>query len=250
MLLPSSFVPSLRHGFANHLSTATVGGPLHSMSMMVDVTPPSTMLSTTYAVVTAIARGGGEFLASQDKSSALDISRVRMRLEGLQAYGTLCALLANGCLRLYSAVKDDTKKGKIDDNDNTTRMNQTTRFVLDAFYVLIAISVLSGSYTTVVFTLLALYSKTALGRGYDAQFLQFWAAAADLRESGFEAFLYSLVSFEIAFILSLFLKTEGKRRKIVVTLASGMALFSFWRWSKIMILASKFLFPLRAEVDY
>ena len=34
------------------------------------------------------------------------IGRVRMRLEGLQSYGTLAALLANGCLRLYSCVNE------------------------------------------------------------------------------------------------------------------------------------------------
>ena len=199
----------------------------------------SSFQALAFQAVLAIARGGGEFMARQDVS-ALDIARVRMRLEGLQAYGTLCALLANGCLRLYSVVN---AKDYVNDN--------AKKYALDAFYVFLVISVLSGSYTTVVFTLLALYSKTALGRGYDSQFLQFWAAAADLRESGFEAFLYCLVSFEVAFILSLFLRIEGGRRqRIVVALASAIAIFSFWRWSRIMMLAAKLLFPLGAQVEY
>jgi tRNA(His) 5'-end guanylyltransferase len=120
----------------------------------------------------------------------------------------------------------------------------------DAFYLFIVISILSGSYTTVVFTLLALFSKTALGRGYDEQFLQFWSATTGIRESGLEAFLASLVCFELAFILSLYLRTEGRRRKILVLLACCIAAYSFSRWAKIMQLVSTFLFPIRAEMEY
>jgi hypothetical protein len=112
------------------------------------------------------------------------------------------------------------------------------------------ISILSGSYTTVVYTLLALFSKIALGRGYDAQFLQFWSATAGLRESGFEAFMASLVCFEFAFILSIFLKTSGRRRKLIVLLACTLAACSFARWYQIMRLVSTMLFPLRAEIQY
>ena len=184
---------------------------------------------------------GGEFFAKH-ADSVLDISRVRMRLEGLSSYATLCALLANGCLRLYSAVKLPKREQELAD--------KTKRRAYDAFYLFIVVSILSGSYTTVVYTLLALYSKTALGRGYDNQFLQFWAATAGLRESGLEAFIASLVCFELAFILSLFLRTEGTRRKILVVLACAISVFSFWRWGEIMRLAAKFLFPLRAEVEY
>ena len=197
--------------------------------------------SAVVSAVLWIARGGGEFFAKK-QASVIDISRVRMRLEGLMAYATLCALLANGCLRLYSAVKLPKRDQEMADKSKKT--------AYDAFYVFIVVSILSGSYTTVVFTLLALYSKTALGRGYDAKFLQFWAATAELRESGFEAFMYSLVCFELAFILSLFLRTEGRRRTILVLLACAISIFSFSSWYRIMRLAATLLFPLRAEVEY
>jgi len=226
MLLPSSFVSSASR-LAAPVATGGFSTPLFSMSNSGDA-------------ALWIVRGGGEFFAR--KASSLDISRVRMRLEGLMAYATLCALLANGCLRLYSAVKLPKREQEMAD--------KTKRTAYDAFYLFIVISILSGSYTTVVFTLLALYSKTALGRGYDAQFLEFWAATAGLRESGFEAFLYSLVCFELAFILSLFLRTEGRRRKILVLLACTISLFSFSNWYRIMRLAAQFLFPLRAEIEY
>lgn len=194
--------------------------------------------SKRQAAAVSIALRGGEIFAKH-ADSVLDISRVRMRLEGLASYATLCALLANGCLRLYSSVKVQ---------DKTEDIKKQRAY--DAFYLFIVISILSGSYTTVVFTLLALFSKTALGRGYDQEFLKFWAATTGLRESGLEAFLASLVCFEFAFILSLYLKTQGKRRRLLVLLACFMALYSFSRWFKIMRLVSTLLFPIRAEMDY
>ena len=181
---------------------------------------------------------GGEFFV-KPKQQVLDISRVRMRLEGLQAYGTLCALLANGCLRLYSAV-----------SERDARDNAHKQVALNLFLVAVVVSILSGSYTTVVFTLLPLYCKTALGRGYDEAFLQFWAATAALRETGLEAFLVSLVSFEIAFCLSLYLRTTGRRQVLLVALAAVLCILSFGEWISVMRLAARYLFPLRAEVEY
>lgn len=196
----------------------------------------STFLDSANSAI-VLLRGGEIFAKHAD--SVLDIGRVRMRLEGLASYATLCALLANGCLRLYSSVG----KGKKDDAP-------TTRRAYDAFYFFIVISILSGSYTTVVFTLLALFSKIALGRGYDREFLEFWAATTGLRESGLEAFLASLVCFEFAFILSLYLRTDGRRRRILVFIACLLAMYSFSQWAKIMRLVSTMLFPIRAERNY
>jgi hypothetical protein len=204
-------------------------------------------------LLTTVIRGGELFARQQ--SERLDINRVRMRLEGLQAYGTLCALLANGCLRLYSSVSD-TSRGSTEtvDNDSPNKAqsskNIRKHLALDGFFLCVVLSVLSGSYTTVVFTLLPLYSKMALGRGYDAQFLQFWASTAGIRETGFTAFLLSLVSFEVAFVLSLYLRLRGRRKRMLVLIATIICAVSFWEWTRVMQLASIYLFTLRAETEY
>ena len=192
--------------------------PMKMMSLDSLSEPNSSPLWLTMAL------RGGELFAKR-QGTVLDISRVRMRLEGLSAYATLCALLANGCLRLYSAVTIPKREEE--------QADKIKKRAYDAFYFFIVVSILSGSYTTVVFTLLALFSKTALGRNYDRQFLEFWSATAGIRESGLESFLYSLVCFELAFILSIFLRTEGKRRVVLVALGLIMASFSFSRWGEI-----------------
>ncbi|CAB9518348.1 expressed unknown protein [Seminavis robusta] len=199
--------------------------------------------SNNEALVTCIARGGAAAveLFARHHTSTLDLGRVRMRLDGLQVYATLTALLTNGCLRLYSSTNSPKQE---------TELSWTDRRALDCFYSATAISILSGSYTTIVFGLISLYSKTALGRGLDEPFLAFWAATTNIRESALESFLWSLVSFELAFILSLFIRFTGKRRIRLVCLACILSCLSFSRWTQIMILAAKHLFPLRAETQF
>ncbi|KAG7363150.1 hypothetical protein IV203_026510 [Nitzschia inconspicua] len=186
----------------------------------------SLLLDTTSAdwkslAFTALIRGGELFARQQTEH--IDINRVRMRLEGLQAYGTLCALLANGCLRLYSSVNESSNQNRTASSPRKARK----QLALDVFFLSIVLSVLSGSYTTVVFTLLPLYSKMALGRGYDKQFLKFWASTAGIRENGFTAFLFSLVSFEVAFVLSLYLRLRGRRKRVIVLVATVICGVSF-----------------------
>jgi len=202
--------------------------------------------SLAAALVSSIAHGGGTRvveLFAKHHATALDLNRVRMRLDGLQLYATLTALLTNGCLRLYSSVSTPTPAQE-------EQSSWQDKLSLDLFFICATVSILSGSYTTIVFGLLSLYSKTALGRGLDNSFLSFWAATSSIRESALESFLFCLISFELAFILSLFIRLSGRRRKLLVALACIMSFLSFRKWTQIMILASKFLFTLRAETQF
>lgn len=199
----------------------------------------------------------------------LDLTRVQMRLEGLQVYATLAALLTNACLELYVNVKEPDEE--TDDGDAmknatyaekekkrlTTRRRQRIRnWAVDIFYLCTVVSILSGSYTTVVFGLLSILSKTALGRGLDASFIEFWGQSAGIRNSGLESFLVALVSFEVAFLLSLMTKFSFKnprkrrRQNMLVGIGTVILLISMRRWIKLLYLASKLLFPLWAEVEY
>jgi hypothetical protein len=207
----------------------------------------------------------------------LDLTRVQMRLEGLQVYATLAALLTNACLELYTNVKEPKEETYEDeDNDDDAALKNGTitkeeieqsklvrqrrqrirNWSVDAFYLCTVVSILSGSYTTVVFGLLSILSKTALGRGLDASFIDFWAESAGIRNSGLESFLMALVSFEVAFLLSLMTKFSAKnprkrrRQNMLVGIGTVILLISMRRWIKLLYLASKLLFPLWAEVEY
>jgi hypothetical protein len=183
------------------------------------------LTSTAVAMSSLFLRGGAE-------SKVLDLTRVRIRLEGLHSYGVVTALLMNACLRMFSS----TPKRLQPDGDLFTNI------VKIIFALVVCVSVTTGSYTTIIFSMLGLYSKTALGMGCDDKFLRFFQATQPLRDSGFHAFIVSLFTFKMAFSLSMFLNYEG-RFGWVIGVFSIVASLGFWtKWNECMKIAGEILF--------
>ena len=78
---------------------------------------------------------------------------------------------------------------------------------------------MAAVYTTVVFSLYGLYAKTALGTLNDAGYLQLFEATISLLIKGFHSFLVCLLSFNITFIMNLFLSNKGKTRWLIASMA-------------------------------
>lgn len=163
-----------------------------------------------------------------------DLTRAKIRLEGLHSYGVVTTLMLNASLRLLSATPK-AKKGMIKGEtiDNAAKI---------LFTAAIVASVISGLYTTIVFSLLGNYAKTAIGLGRDEGGVQFFDATQSIRQNAFHAFIISLISFNTSFILSLFLNYEGKMKWWVAGIAAALSLLSWWQWSSIMHIASQLIF--------
>ena len=164
-----------------------------------------------------------------------DIGRIRMRLEGLQSYSTISALLMNASLRLFSATKQPA-------DPSSENSKAHLHYMYNVFLAADILSVLLGAYTTIVFTMVSLYSKQALGRALDIEFLNFYTATQKLREFGFSAFVGSLVSFQVAFIGTLYCNLRGRKRQVFVTLATAIATFTVTMLRQVMSSATKFIF--------
>jgi hypothetical protein len=194
---------------------------------------------------------GGELFARQH-TEQLDIGQVRMRLEeeGLQAYG---ALLANGCIRLYSSVSAPSEKREDDDKDNTTAATSNKklrkRLAYDGFFLFVVFSVLSGSYTTVVFTLLPLYSKTRLGPRLRPTIFAILGCHSVHSGDGLYGVSVQSGAIRTSLCLVLVHTDPGRRKRMLVTPANIICAASFWEWTKVVKLASQFLFPSGAEAN-
>ena len=103
--------------------------------------------------------------------SVAEFDRIGLKLGALNTYAVVGALMMNAGLRLHSAVK----------MRRSTRRYRAVSFV---FSICNVISVLCGAYSTVIFTLLTLYSKSALGLNRDAYFMVFYAETQKIRKSG------------------------------------------------------------------
>jgi len=188
----------------------------------------SRLLTTTSSL-----RGG----AAVAEQVAFDLTRARIRLEGLHAYVVVATLMLNASLRLFSSV---SKRGTLDEQGEGDRVNNAAKIL---FAVTMVASVLSGLHTTVAFSLLGMYVKTALGMGKDLAEINFFDATQGVRVTAFRTFLVSLVAFNTGFILSLFLNYENKTlRWGLAGIATAVSLWSWYQWSHIMVLASSLIF--------
>ena len=162
-----------------------------------------------------------------------DLTRARIRLEGLHSYGVVTTLMLNASLRLFSSVPKPRGIVKGDKVNNVARILFTSGIIC---------SILSGLFTTVVFSLLGMYAKTAIGMSKDVGAYAFFDATQTIRENAYHAFIVSLVSFNSSFILALFLNYEGKMRWWVACIAAAISLVSWYQWNSIMTIASQIIF--------
>jgi hypothetical protein len=176
-----------------------------------------------------LLRGGG------GSPTVLDLAHIKVILEGFHAYGVVTTLMLNAALRLFSSTpkaKEGLVKGE--------SVNNAAKLLFTAFILL---SVISGLYTTVVFSLIGMYSKTALGLDKDVNTLNaFFSSTQSIRDNAYHAFILSVLSFNSSFVLSLFLNYKGETRWWLVALATALSLFSWWQWSTIIHAASQLIF--------
>jgi hypothetical protein len=187
---------------------------------------PSMISQAAPAAVSALAVRGGEAALQ-----GFDLGRTQIRLQSISSYGVIAALLLNAALRLYSSTPKKLEKGQTIEN-----------YAKIVFALSVGLSTICGTYTTVVFSLLGLYSKSALGLGKDAAFLAFFDATTHIRQRAFNSFIIALLSFEVCFISSLFLNYDGKVRWWATGFASVGAIVSWLQWQNIMSIAGNLLF--------
>ena len=195
--------------------------------------------------------------SSSESPSApiFDMDRMKIRLEGLSQYAVISALLLNVCLNIYfNTMKHLESDGTIAPNEvQTSKSPSLIRYLSQfhdrgmkitkvAFILSSIFSILSSAYTTVVFTLLGIYSKAALGMGCDTNFLLFFDTTQKLRESAFDAFVISLMSFEISFLSSLIIAYKGQYRLLIIAVTALCLSYSIYSWVSIMAIAGRLLY--------
>ena len=193
----------------------------------------------SFASVLSNIRGGGGAAAAAD--AAFDLTRARIRLEGLSAYGVTCALLMNASLSFFGGTPKTIQELPEKEGPERRRV-RAENIATVVFSASTCLSILCGLYTTIVFSMLALYSKTALGMGIDANYLKFFEMTASIRKSGFDMYVLSLLIFNGAISSCFFLTYKGPLRKALSGLAFALTAFSWVNIKRVMDLASLLLF--------
>lgn len=181
--LATSRIPCFAYSARSILSTAA--------SATANLSPPPAehAVNAIHALTSMVQLRGGQAAAAA--AAALDLSRESHCITELATYGTLTALVMNSALRLWTSTKFSKEQNS---------------FVSHSFTISTAVCVIAGAFTAILFQLLGIYSKTALGMSNDAGYTSFKMATAIYRKWGFRCFLTELTSFVCSFVISLYNK--------------------------------------------
>jgi len=173
---------------------------------------------------------------SSQTSAVISLDRVKIRLEGLGPYAVVATLILNGGLRLFSMYREEP-----DERDKFINSLQLTMLV---------ISIVSAAFTSVVFTMISIHSKAAVGMNKDMAYELYFAATQADRALGFRSLQVALGSFLIGFSLKVKLmilksRTSAYRNAVdKVIMVSFALVFSFmgYRLFRIGNLAKVLIF--------
>jgi uncharacterized membrane protein len=165
-----------------------------NMQQLVDATRASQELLVQQAQIPRQRLNGDMHVAEQPSShdeghtDAL-IARTSVRLDGLEVYAVVSALT---CATLYQCFESFNC-------DDFGRLYQEGHYIElfgdIVFLFSSATGVLAGLHSTLVFSLITIYGRTAIGMGRDEAFEIFFKKTSLVRFRGFRAFLWSLYAY-------------------------------------------------------
>ena len=118
--------------------------------------------------------------------------RSTVRLDGIEVYAVVSALTVASsiaCIEAYGDINSN-KKGTYSPFD-------FGEFLHYVFMLSNAISIFTGLHATLVFSLVTMYGRTAIGLGRDKAFHSFVTETGFQRYRGFQTFLWSLYAFAV-----------------------------------------------------
>jgi len=192
--------------------------------------------SSAFASLAFLRGGATEEVATIVVAEAFDLNRARIRLEGLSSYGVMSILLMSSALRLYTSVP------KKMNNPSESKEAKIENAATIAFAFTSVVAIISGITTSIIFSLMGLYAKTALGMNKDAAYVEFFKATESVRRFGFISMVVSTLCMKASFSISFFLYFKGKTRYALTGLASALSLASWFAWSPIVSAAGKILY--------
>jgi hypothetical protein len=234
----SSAVPLTQHNKLHHqkknaLSSST--GTVRNFPLTAK-TQSNTQLQALSATVStaavALLRGGAT-------ASILNLSREGYYLQTLATYGTVTALIMNAALRLYSSTKFPKRK------DETKQQTDMVKYMNSLFTAITSLCIISGAFTAVLFNILGIYSKSALGMVNEEGYLAFRAATQVYAKWGFRSFLTTCVSFVGSFLLSLYARIKSEDDKLGRAVLIGsiiVASLGAYHIRQVLCLATEFIF--------
>lgn len=190
-------------------------------------------------VPTLLVRGGGD-----DASLPVipNIERVLIHIDAVNTYPVIAAFL----MAITVDVGFETPKEiKTFPRDCTKREKAGVlihNFVTIAYSILSTLTIMAYTYSIIVFTIITIYSKNALGEGHDEAFLAFFNATLTHRIRAFRAFFNGVMGSCLSNTLSRWLRYRGIIRWVETSLMFALSCFTLLQLESIVELATDIIF--------
>ena len=142
----------------------------------------------------------------------LNIDRATVRLDGLEVYAVVSALTvatAIACFDVYA-----TEHVVIGDRLNG---NDLLHLTLNTVFLAVSgVGIIAGLHATLVFSLMTMYGRTAVGVSHDEAFVEFFVQTGRVRYRGFLTFRMSLYCFLIQVVFTITSKATPALRPLIV----------------------------------
>lgn len=231
ILQNSAFSGACKH-FTSNAVPRIVTSCLSAASLPIQIGVTATAGSPAGSMPTAAMALRGGAVAAAASTATLNLSREGYCLGVLGTYATVTTLVMNSNLRLYTSTKFPKAE------------SIKERIAPSLFFFLSSLCVVSGAFTAILFQLLGIYSKTALGIMNDEGYHAFTAATAVYRRWGFRCFLTSLGSFVGTFMISLYNKIEEGNRveQLIFAITLFLIAIGAYNIKVVLDLATKLIF--------
>ena len=201
------------------------------------------LCSTQQHLTSFLTLRGGATIAKE----ALDMVHpegLAPMMTAMSSYAVIGSLIMGSALYIFDITP---KRFKDFEFTKTTTgkcgswMNRIEKTAIVVFSIVSAITIATSLRTVIIFHIMTLYGNTALSRksGEEA-FALFWYSPLNvkLRRSAFRSFLAALQSFRVAFVLSVFLNTDGKHRYVATGAVASILLLTAVQLQQMVKLAS------------
>ena len=173
---------------------------------------------------------------SSPPKDGVNLERASLRVESMQTYAVVSSIIMGSNISMLS-LNDNIG---LDDEDFDVPLIDKI-----AIYMLLglqAISLVASSYTTVVFTLMALYYSTSLGLGGDECYEAFDAETKTMRMRAFYSFIASLSTLMLSFVPCAYLYVHGSKGIVMATFLAVLIMISFHDFKKVIDSAGRTIF--------
>lgn len=135
-----------------------------------------------------------------------ELDRSTIRLDGLEVYAVVSALTTATSITCFDAFTPREWEELWSQGEYIALIGDT------AFLVSSIAGIVAGMHATLVFSLMTMYGRTALGMDRDDAFGTFFTRTGMQRYRGFKTFLYSLYAFLVQVVILITAKTPSRVR--------------------------------------